>query len=185
MGMKPDLTGLTFGKVTVIGLVGSIKNGARVWDCECACSNHVELTTQQLMKYGKNRDCGCGIARAQHLVAKEEDDMIALRLLVNGDILEVEPSTVVITDLLNGRVLLTAIDNAQHVSITADKQSIDKALYRLHSEINLTQWTIDSESYNTMRPSNKKNTAWRRVKTLITIRKDTEIIRAAVNTGVK
>lgn len=178
-----DLTGLSFGKVTVKGLSGS-KNDARLWDCECECSNHVNLTTQQLMKYSKNRDCGCGIARPKHLLPKEDEDMIALKMLVSGEVLEVFPAQVIITDLNNGYVLLTAVDGAQHVSITVAKQSIDRALSRLQSEDKLTQWTIDSESYSTMRPRNK-NTVWRKVKTLITIRKDTEIIRATVNTGVK
>ena len=168
-----DLTGLSFGKVTVKGLSGS-KNDARLWDCECECSNHVNLTTQQLMKYSKFRDCGCNIAKP--LRRKDDDDVIALKLLLSGDILEVSPETIVITDMGNGSVLLTGIDNAQHVSFTASKDTVYRALERFKTETNLTQWTIDSESYNTMRPASKLKTAWVKVKTLLTIRRDTKII---------
>lgn len=170
-----DLTGLSFGKVTVLKLAG-IKNGDRAWECKCVCSNRIELTTQQLTKYSKHRDCGCNAAKP--LRQKETEDMIALRLLVSGEVLEVIPETLVITDMGNGSVLLTGIDNAQIVSISVAKDTVYKALERFKTETNLKQWTIDSESYNTMRPANVNKTAWRKVKTLITIKRDTHIIHA-------
>lgn len=168
-----DLTGNTYGKVKVIKRSETYKNDKRLWECVCECGNHVELSTAQLIVYGKRRDCGCGIAKKE---------TATIRTYNNAEVLELEPSMLVITDLLNGRVIITAIDNAQHVSMTIAKEMIDKGLQRFQDEPMLKQWIIDSETFSTVKPI-KANTIWMKVKTLISIKRDTVIIHA-VKTGV-
>lgn len=168
-----DLIGKTFGKVKVIKNVNEDKNGTRIWECLCECGNTVELKTPQLTRYGRRRDCGCGIAKKE---------TATIRTFNNAEVLDLEPSMLVITDLLNGHVIITAIDNAQHVSMTIAKEIIDKGLQRFQDEPMLKEWIIDSETFSTVKPI-KANTIWMQVKTLISIKRDTVIIHA-VKTGV-
>lgn len=55
-----DLTGLTFGILTVIKYVGVVPNGKRtttsLWECECKCSAKV-LRTAYSLRYAKLRNC--------------------------------------------------------------------------------------------------------------------------------
>lgn len=50
-----DLTGLTFGKLTVLKLVG-IKDQHTLWECKCECGNIINVTSNHI----KNQlSCGC------------------------------------------------------------------------------------------------------------------------------
>lgn len=173
-----EIAGKTFGKVIALERKGKNKRGNTLWDCVCECGKYIALTEAQLTKYSKTRDCGCGIGSSLRVERKKE--LKTVRTVLHSDVLEVEPSMLVITDLLHGRVLLTAIDNAQHVSISVDKQLIDRVLQRFRDEPMLKQWVIDSESYNTIRP-HKPQTIWAKVKTLIIIKRETTIIHATVH----
>lgn len=56
MNPKFDLTGKTFGQLTVVELVGSIGN--RIWRCLCECGTERLVPTGNL-KFGNTTSCGC------------------------------------------------------------------------------------------------------------------------------
>lgn len=61
-----DLTGLRFGKLTVIKREGSI-NQKSAWLCECDCGNKTVVTSDRL-RGGKTKSCGCiSIERIRNL----------------------------------------------------------------------------------------------------------------------
>ena len=53
-----DLTGLKFGKLTVIRATTERKHNSVVWECLCDCGNITYATTQGL-QVGDNTSCGC------------------------------------------------------------------------------------------------------------------------------
>lgn len=53
-----DLTAKTFGRLTVVGYVGSNKHHHQFWLCECACRNEVVARSSDL-KGGQHKSCGC------------------------------------------------------------------------------------------------------------------------------
>lgn len=61
MGKKVrDLTGQTFGKLTVIERAGSDKHGNALWKCQCDCSekNIITVVSYDLIN-GHTKSCGC------------------------------------------------------------------------------------------------------------------------------
>lgn len=57
---RKDLTGLRFGKLTVLGKSGNkAKDGNPLWLCKCDCGNTIETTKRRLIT-GNTRSCGCG-----------------------------------------------------------------------------------------------------------------------------
>lgn len=61
MGRKAiDLTGQTFGMLTVLRRGENAKDGHAKWICQCACENHtiIEVNSNQLKK-GNTKSCGC------------------------------------------------------------------------------------------------------------------------------
>ena len=59
-----DLSGRTFGRLTVGKFVGSDKHGFKLWSCVCSCGGEKTTTTQQLRK-GGTQSCGCLLAEAR------------------------------------------------------------------------------------------------------------------------
>lgn len=57
MAAFKDLTGKTFGKLTVIGQTGETKYGNRVWKCVCECGNYTDAFTAELNS-GHKQTCG-------------------------------------------------------------------------------------------------------------------------------
>lgn len=57
-----DLTGRSFGQLTVMQPTSERKNGYTVWRCQCTCGNEVQASSRHL-KNGWARDCGCGPKR--------------------------------------------------------------------------------------------------------------------------
>lgn len=53
-----DLTGLKFGRLTVVGREGKTKYGAACWLCKCECGNNTIVIGDELRK-GSTRSCGC------------------------------------------------------------------------------------------------------------------------------
>lgn len=53
-----DLTGMRFGRLTVIGPSEQVKGGNRLWKCLCDCGNEKHLRADNL-KRGTTRSCGC------------------------------------------------------------------------------------------------------------------------------
>ncbi len=58
MGNFKDLTGKTFGRLTVIERTKESKNGRRRWICQCECGNITEVKAQSL-RDGHTKSCGC------------------------------------------------------------------------------------------------------------------------------
>ena len=57
MGKFSDLTGMKFGRLTVIRRSGA-KNGHVAWLCKCDCGREI-VTIGNLLKSGKTKSCGC------------------------------------------------------------------------------------------------------------------------------
>ena len=53
-----DLTGQTFGRLTVIGIIYSETLKHRVWECKCKCGKIVGVPSTSLTK-GRTMSCGC------------------------------------------------------------------------------------------------------------------------------
>ena len=58
MGRFKDLTGLRFGKLTVVGRAESAANGRIQWTCKCDCGNHTVCMAYNLLN-GHTQSCGC------------------------------------------------------------------------------------------------------------------------------
>lgn len=58
-----DLTGQTFGRLTVLKRNGNDRDKTALWICECVCGNFVTVRSASL-RSGKTRSCGC-LAREQ------------------------------------------------------------------------------------------------------------------------
>lgn len=59
MGIKLDIVGKRFGRLTVLEDDGSRTNkGMVIWHCVCDCGNHVHVPTSYLTT-GDTRSCGC------------------------------------------------------------------------------------------------------------------------------
>ncbi|MBQ7705132.1 MAG: hypothetical protein IJT73_06890 [Selenomonadaceae bacterium] len=57
MGKLKDLTGLKFGRLTVIERAGS-KNGFATWRCKCDCGN-IHIVSGVCLTSGASKSCGC------------------------------------------------------------------------------------------------------------------------------
>jgi hypothetical protein len=55
---KKDLTGLKFGRLTVIKEVGRTKHGYVLWECECECGTKKDISSATLNS-GESTSCGC------------------------------------------------------------------------------------------------------------------------------
>lgn len=53
-----DLTGETFGRLTVVNKAGSSSKGYAVWVCLCECGEFTHVRSDKL-KSGNTRSCGC------------------------------------------------------------------------------------------------------------------------------
>lgn len=53
-----DLTGETFGFLTVVKRNGTSKNGHAIWECRCNCGNSTNVTSSDL-RTGNTTSCGC------------------------------------------------------------------------------------------------------------------------------
>lgn len=58
MPAKKDLTGMVFGKLTVIEEIAERQNGRIVWKCQCECGNTKIIRGSDLTS-GKTKSCGC------------------------------------------------------------------------------------------------------------------------------
>lgn len=58
MAKAKDLTGQTFGRLTVIGRAGKLSNGAALWRCKCECGQIKDASTSHLTG-GFVQSCGC------------------------------------------------------------------------------------------------------------------------------
>lgn len=59
MSPKIDLTGQTFGRLTVIETAGRNARGRLVWHCKCSCGERLVTPTTDDLRSGNTRSCGC------------------------------------------------------------------------------------------------------------------------------
>lgn len=53
-----DLTGLTFGRLTVVAPTGRTYQNNQIWHCVCSCGNEVDVMGRSLTS-GNTKSCGC------------------------------------------------------------------------------------------------------------------------------
>lgn len=58
MGKVINITGLVFGKLTVIKKAGLLDGRAMFWHCKCLCGNE-KIANGQLLRNGHVKSCGC------------------------------------------------------------------------------------------------------------------------------
>lgn len=61
--VRDDLTGLRFGRLTVLRYLYTDKNRSPIWECQCDCGNRTEVCRGSL-KRGLTKSCGCGVREA-------------------------------------------------------------------------------------------------------------------------
>lgn len=79
-----DLTGHTFGILTVVSFAGVHDRYGSMWKCRCECGTSVEITANHL-KTGHTGSCGCmrgsvGVSRSEDLTGKRFGKLVALRI---------------------------------------------------------------------------------------------------------
>lgn len=62
-----ELSGLVFGRLTVLRPAGSSPRGSRLWLCVCRCGTERKVLAHHL-KSGNTRSCGCAWALGARLV---------------------------------------------------------------------------------------------------------------------
>lgn len=55
---RKDLTGQTFGRLTVVAYAGRAKNGNALWRCDCSCGGTAIIDGYRL-RTGTTKSCGC------------------------------------------------------------------------------------------------------------------------------
>lgn len=53
-----DLTGMKFGRLTVIERAGKTKQGNALWKCKCDCGNET-IVRSTTLRNGESKSCGC------------------------------------------------------------------------------------------------------------------------------
>lgn len=77
MGKLIDLTGQTFGKLTVIEKTDKRSSNKRIiWKCRCECGNETEVTGDHL-KSGHTKSCGC-LKTSENLIGQRFGKLIVL-----------------------------------------------------------------------------------------------------------
>lgn len=61
-----DISGQTFGRLTVLSLSGKTRNNASIWLCKCACGKTKNIIGNSL-KRGASKTCGCGIGSSSRV----------------------------------------------------------------------------------------------------------------------
>ena len=56
--MRYYLTGMKFGRLTAIRMVGKTASQAVIWECKCDCGAMTQATASSLVK-GHKKSCGC------------------------------------------------------------------------------------------------------------------------------
>ena len=59
LGKMIDITGQTFGKLTVIDCAGKLDGKRYFWKCQCECGNIV-TKDGSVLRSGNTKSCGCG-----------------------------------------------------------------------------------------------------------------------------
>lgn len=65
----PDITGQTFGRLTVVSRAENNKRGKAMWTCQCSCGQEVTVLGRDL-RSGHTKSCGC--YKMEKIMAKTE-----------------------------------------------------------------------------------------------------------------
>lgn len=60
-----DLTGQTFGKLSVMCRANSSTSGKAKWVCQCKCGSIVSVLSEKL-RQGKTKSCGCNVRQLKY-----------------------------------------------------------------------------------------------------------------------
>lgn len=66
MGQLKDLTGQTFGRLTVLEIAGNNKHRQTYWICQCSCGKQTKVLEYNLIQ-GKTKSCGCLIRESHYI----------------------------------------------------------------------------------------------------------------------
>ncbi|MBO5036736.1 MAG: AP2 domain-containing protein [Clostridia bacterium] len=77
MRVIEDLTGKTFGDLTVVSLSEPTLSGRRRWLCRCVCGN-TKIVSEDNLKRGHTKSCGC--RKAPDLTGKVFGKLTVIRL---------------------------------------------------------------------------------------------------------
>lgn len=78
-----DLTGQTFGKLTVLHKDAATNSGKAKWICRCECGSFVSVLSDSL-RSGKTKSCGCTLHQMQYdLTGQEYGHLIVLGPTIN------------------------------------------------------------------------------------------------------
>lgn len=73
MAKHQDLTGMVFGRLTVLREAGKKKSGVYLWECECSCENHTHVFIDGAsLKSGNTKSCGC--IHREHLSERNKNN---------------------------------------------------------------------------------------------------------------
>ena len=75
--MVESLTGIRFGKLTVISLVGVDKYYDKLWFCKCDCGNEV-VVKQGHLRSGHTTSCGCNKNLLKSLVGQQFGELTVI-----------------------------------------------------------------------------------------------------------
>ena len=84
--VKPDLTGLRFGRLTATEL--RVEDLKRFWKCECDCGNEIEVEEYRLL-HGGPRSCGCVQGKYKDYTGERRGRLTAIR--PTGEIRHLSP----------------------------------------------------------------------------------------------
>ena len=59
MKLIKDLTGMVFGRLTVVSFHHRDENGANFWLCKCSCGNEKVIRQSSLVSCYNTKSCGC------------------------------------------------------------------------------------------------------------------------------
>lgn len=67
-----DLTGQTFGKLTVLYLCSEKRDNERMWHCKCECGNELDVRGKSL-RIGETKSCGC--IKSKNISEAQREDL--------------------------------------------------------------------------------------------------------------
>ena len=73
MSPRKDITGLKFGKLTVIKYLYMNTHRQSMWECGCSCGNTF-TTSSNSLRAGKAKSCGCSLVKSQSVLNRIYSD---------------------------------------------------------------------------------------------------------------
>lgn len=86
MGKLVDLSGRTFGLLTVLQRVEDRKPGRPMWLCQCECGNTVVVSSTNLLKENGTKSCGCLRHKQSHTLIDLTGEVFGKLTVIQKDI---------------------------------------------------------------------------------------------------